>query len=59
MKGIVFTGFLELVEDKFGLEIVNQIIDSWNTPYTFDDLAFKTAVCDEIVINIKEVQRLW
>ena len=27
MKGIVFTGFLELVEDKFGLEIVNQIIN--------------------------------
>ena len=26
MKGIVFTEFLELVEDKFGLEIVNQII---------------------------------
>ncbi|MFT4982342.1 MAG: hypothetical protein ACI9UR_002213, partial [Bacteroidia bacterium] len=27
MKGIVFTEFLELVEDKFGLEVVNQIID--------------------------------
>ena len=39
-------------------EIVNQIIESWNTPYTFDDLAFKNAVRDEIVINILEVQRL-
>ena len=39
-------------------EIVNQIIESWNTPYTFDDLAFKNAVHDEIVINILEVQRL-
>lgn len=27
MKGIVFTEFLELVENKFGLEVVNQIID--------------------------------
>jgi hypothetical protein len=27
MKGIVFTEFLELVEDKFGLEIVTQIIE--------------------------------
>ena len=27
MKGIVFSEFLELVEDKFGLEVVNQIID--------------------------------
>ena len=27
MKGIVFTEFFELVEDKFGLEVVQQIID--------------------------------
>lgn len=28
MKGIVFTEFLELVEKEFGLEIVNEIIES-------------------------------
>jgi len=28
MKGIVFTEFLELVEDKFGLEMVDNIIES-------------------------------
>ena len=28
MKGIVFTEFLELVEDKFGLEMVDRIISS-------------------------------
>lgn len=28
MKGIVFTEFLELVEDKFGLEMVDNIINS-------------------------------
>ena len=39
-------------------EIVKRIIESWNTPYTFDDLAFKNAVRDEIVINIQAVQRL-
>ena len=39
-------------------EIVKRIIESWNTPYTFDDLAFKKAVQDESVINIKEVHRL-
>lgn len=27
MKGIVFTGFLELVEQKFGMQVVDQIID--------------------------------
>ena len=26
MKGIVFTEFLDLVEDKFGLEMVDNII---------------------------------
>ena len=38
-------------------ETVNQIIDSWNTPYTYDDLAFKNTVRNEIVIKIQEVQR--
>ena len=32
MKGIVFTEFLELVEDKFGLEVANDIIESSNLP---------------------------
>ena len=27
MKGVVFTEFLELFENKFGLEVVNQIIE--------------------------------
>ncbi len=30
MKGIVFTEFLDLVEDKFGLEMVDKIITSSN-----------------------------
>ncbi len=30
MKGIVFTGFLELVEEKFGLEMVDDIITESN-----------------------------
>ena len=32
MKGIVFTEFLELVEDKFGLETVDKIIEQSNLP---------------------------
>ena len=32
MKGIVFTEFLELVEDKFGLEVVDEIIEKSNLP---------------------------
>lgn len=32
MKGIVFTEFLELVEQKFGLEVVDEIIEKSNLP---------------------------
>ncbi|WP_405205087.1 heme NO-binding domain-containing protein [Aquimarina sp. LLG6339-5] len=32
MKGIVFTEFLQLVEDKFGLEMVDRIIEESNLP---------------------------
>lgn len=32
MKGIVFTEFLELVEDKFGLGVVDQIIEESELP---------------------------
>lgn len=32
MKGIVFTEFLELVEDKFGLEMVDRIIENADLP---------------------------
>ena len=30
MKGIVFTEFLELVEEKFGFSMVDKIIDNFN-----------------------------
>ena len=32
MKGIVFTEFLEMVEEKFGLEVVDTIIETSNVP---------------------------
>lgn len=32
MKGIIFTEFLELVENKFGLEVVDQIIEQSKSP---------------------------
>lgn len=32
MKGIVFTEFLEMVEEEFGLEVMDNIIESSNLP---------------------------
>ena len=33
MKGVVFTEFIHLVEEKWGLEMVNQIIDDADDPH--------------------------
>ncbi|MDF5144426.1 guanylate cyclase, partial [Vibrio parahaemolyticus] len=27
MKGIIFTEFMELVEEKFGLDVLDQVLD--------------------------------
>ncbi len=32
MKGIVFTEFIEMVEDKFGFEVADKIISASNLP---------------------------
>ena len=32
MKGIVFTEFLEMVEEKYGYEVVDQIIEESKLP---------------------------
>ena len=34
-----------------------EILERWNTPYEFDDLAFDNAVYDEVKIKIKNVRR--
>ena len=32
MKGIIFTEFIEMVEDKFGFEVADNIITNSNLP---------------------------
>jgi len=59
MKGIVFTEFLELVEDKFGLETVDTIIEKADLPsegiytsvatYEFNEMvSLVTALSNEV-----------
>jgi hypothetical protein len=38
-------------------DLAVEILERWNTPYEFDDLAFDNAVYDEIKIKIKNVRR--
>ena len=39
-------------------ELATKVIEGWNEPYEFDDLAFKNAVYGEVKINIIDVQRV-
>ncbi len=66
MKGIVFTEFLELVEDKFGLEMLDAIIEASNLEsggvytrigtYNFSEmLALLTNLSERTTISIDDL----
>ena len=66
MKGIVFTEFLQLVEDKFGLETVDEIIEKSELPsqgvytsvgtYDFSEmLSLLTHLSDNTKISIDDL----
>ena len=66
MKGIVFTEFLELVEDKFGLEMLDAIIGASNLEsvgvytgigtYNFSEmLALLTNLSERTTISIDDL----
>ena len=63
MKGIVFTEFLEMVEEKFGLEVADSIIESSNLPsngiytaigtYEFNEMvSLITNLSEEVKIDV-------
>ena len=49
MKGLVFVEFLDLVEDKFGLEVVDEIIDASDLPSNAEYTAVGTYDFQEMV----------
>jgi len=49
MKGIIFTEFIEMVEDKFGFEVADKIITSSNLPSGGAYTAVGTYDFDEMV----------
>ncbi|WP_394972407.1 heme NO-binding domain-containing protein [uncultured Croceitalea sp.] len=66
MKGIVFTEFLEMVESSFGLEVVDQIIESSQLPsegiytsvgtYDFNEMvSLITKLSDTVKINANDL----
>lgn len=70
MKGIVFTEFLELVEDKFGMEMVDAIIETSNLEsggaytsvgtYNFSEmLALLTNLSERTNIAINDLLRVY
>jgi hypothetical protein len=57
MKGIIFTAFLEMVEDKFGLETVDTIIEKSNLPSKGIYTSVATYEYNEIVTMITELSK--
>jgi len=66
MKGIVFTEFMEMVETKFGLEIVDNIIESSKLPsegvytsiaiYDFNELlSLLDQLSEEVQISVEDL----
>lgn len=55
MKGIVFTEFLELVEDTFGLETVEEIIEKSNLPSKGAYTAIGTYAFSEMLSLLKHL----
>ena len=39
-------------------EVALDVIDDWNNPGTFDDLAFRNAKLDKLYVKIREVKRI-
>ena len=52
MKGIIFTAFLDLVEEKFGMEMLEDVISSANLPNEGAYTAVGTYDHDELITMV-------
>jgi len=57
MKGIIFTEFTEMVEDKFGFEVADEIISSSNLPSGGAYTAVGTYEFDEMVQLVSNLSK--
>ncbi|MGB0429980.1 MAG: heme NO-binding domain-containing protein [Bacteroidia bacterium] len=57
MKGIVFTEFFELVEDKFGYKMVDQVIESSNLPNNGSYTAVGTYPFNELATMLQNLSK--
>lgn len=57
MKGIVFTEFLEMVEDQFGLETVDAIIEAADLPSEGIYTSIGTYEFNEMVLLLQELSK--
>lgn len=61
MKGVVFTEFLDMVEDKFGYEVVDEIIESSDLPHNGAYTSIGTYPHEEIVtlvVNLSKTTKI-
>lgn len=70
MKGIIFLEFLELVEDKFGLDLADDIIEQCELPsgaaytavgtYAFDEMVqLVSALSDRVGVSVPDLLQVY
>ena len=56
MKGIIFTEFMELVEDKFGLEVLDQVLDLSNDEGVYTSVgSYDHRDLVKLIVNLSKV----
>lgn len=56
MKGIIFTEFMELVEDKFGLEVLDQVLNLSNDEGVYTSVgSYDHRDLVKLIVNLSKV----
>jgi len=58
MKGILFTEFVDMVEDKFGIEVLDQIIEGANIPSKGAYTSVSTYDFSEMVALVEQLSKV-
>lgn len=59
MKGIIFTEFMELVEDKFGLEVLDRVLDLSNDEGIYTSVgSYDHRDLVKLIVNLSKVSHI-
>ncbi|AMF96768.1 heme NO-binding domain-containing protein [Vibrio harveyi] len=59
MKGIIFTEFMELVEEKFGLEVLDQVLDLSNDEGIYTSIgSYDHRDLVKLIVNLSKISNI-